>query len=117
MKVTTETACDLLRRTIINCEKIQPKFAIGTSQHTLLKNRIFALRVAIAVLEGKRDAYPISDVKKALPPIESILHKTCKAQSKWAVDSRQYERYVPMIASMQLAQTAIIQVMQSEKDK
>jgi len=33
-----------------NCEKIQPKFHEGTSQHTLLKNRIKALYISKALI-------------------------------------------------------------------
>ncbi|HOA21896.1 MAG TPA: hypothetical protein PKL82_05355 [Anaerolineaceae bacterium] len=32
------------------CEKVQRKFNAGTSQHTLLKNRIEALRIASALI-------------------------------------------------------------------
>ncbi|MBP7041032.1 MAG: hypothetical protein KBA92_08815 [Anaerolineaceae bacterium] len=32
------------------CEKAQVKFAAGTSQHTLLKNRISALRIASSLI-------------------------------------------------------------------
>jgi len=32
------------------CEKVQRKFQAGTSQHTLLKNRISALRIASALI-------------------------------------------------------------------
>jgi hypothetical protein len=32
------------------CEKAQDKFSPGTSQHTLLKNRINALRIATALI-------------------------------------------------------------------
>ena len=38
-----DTALQIIIATISNCEKAQTKFAEGTSQHTLLKNRIKAL--------------------------------------------------------------------------
>lgn len=31
---------NVIDSTIRNCEKIHPKFSEGTSQHTLLKNRV-----------------------------------------------------------------------------
>lgn len=40
----------LVSSTITNCEKMQPKFAEGTSQHTLLKNRIKALYISKALI-------------------------------------------------------------------
>lgn len=39
--------------TISNCEKIQPKFADGTSQHTLLKNRIKAMYISKSLITEK----------------------------------------------------------------
>jgi len=39
--------------TISKCEKFQPKFAVGTSQHTLLKNRIKALYISKSLITGE----------------------------------------------------------------
>lgn len=36
--------------TISKCEKMQPKFAVGTSQHTLLKNRIKAMYISKSLI-------------------------------------------------------------------
>lgn len=48
-KYTREELGEALRvvsSTISKCEKIQPKFAEGTSQHTLLKNIIKAMYIS-----------------------------------------------------------------------
>lgn len=47
-KYTSEEFADALRivsSSISKCEKMQPKFIEGTSQHTLLKNRIKSLYI------------------------------------------------------------------------
>lgn len=52
-KYTSEDLAGALKvvdSTISNCEKIQPKFSEGTSQHTLLKNRIKALYISKALI-------------------------------------------------------------------
>ncbi|HHX97874.1 MAG TPA: hypothetical protein P5169_02165 [Kiritimatiellia bacterium] len=36
------------------CEKVRKKFAAGTSQHTLLKNRVRALRISLALLKNEK---------------------------------------------------------------
>jgi hypothetical protein len=46
-------ALRVVSSTISKCEKIQLKFANGTSQHTLLKNRIKAMYIAWSKLEGR----------------------------------------------------------------
>ena len=38
-----EEALQIVSSVISRCEKTQPKFVEGTSQHTLLKNRIKAM--------------------------------------------------------------------------
>lgn len=43
-------ALQMVWSTIGKCEKIQPKFEKGTSQHTLLKNRIKAMYISKALI-------------------------------------------------------------------
>lgn len=83
-KEELEKAISLLSSTIINCEKMQLKFSEGTSQHSLLKNRIKELYISKALLSGGRTInYTSKDLGEALPPIVSIINKTTKAQSKY----------------------------------
>ncbi|MDU1350534.1 hypothetical protein [uncultured Clostridium sp.] len=52
-KYTKEELIEALRvvsSTISKCEKIQPQFAEGTSQHTLLKNRIKAMYISKSLI-------------------------------------------------------------------
>lgn len=49
-KEELDKAISLLSSTIINCEKMQLKFSEGTSQYSLLKNRIKALYISKALL-------------------------------------------------------------------
>lgn len=71
-----DAAIQLISSTIINCEKMQTKFLEGTSQHSLLKNRIRALQIA---KDSSIDLYTQLDIEKSLQPILSIIHKTKKA--------------------------------------
>jgi len=58
-------------------EKAQEKFAQGTSQHTLQKNRIKALYIASSFIKKElaehdiTDEYTKEDLEKALAPIAS----------------------------------------------
>lgn len=84
-----EKTLAFLSSTIIKCQAIQPKFAVGSSQYSLLKNRISALCIAKTLLSGEdASGYSEADLRKALPPIASILHKTSKAQSKYETGTK-----------------------------
>ncbi|MHC1682950.1 MAG: hypothetical protein AB6733_08380 [Clostridiaceae bacterium] len=46
-------ALSVVTSTISNCEKAQIKFAVGTSQHTLLKNRLKALYISKSLIKDE----------------------------------------------------------------
>lgn len=99
--------------TIVKCERILPKFQIGTSQHTLLINRINALSVSQFLIEKElsqsrlESHFSRKELEDALKPIESIIHKCKKAQSKYELSSNQYKRYIPLIDSMEVCKSLI----------
>ena len=81
-------------------EAFLPRFAPGTSQHSLLKNRIAAL-------------YTVRDeLNFALPRIESIIHKMKKARDKYEPGSRNYLRFDPAVQLMENARALILQDME-----
>lgn len=108
MIVENQNTVKIITSIIHRCEKMQPKFLEGTSQHTLLKNRIKALYVAkICIEETNQDIYSLEDLQKALPPIISIKHKNEKARSKYVEGTTLYKRFTPMIEAMLVAEKAI----------
>ncbi len=100
-------------KTLIKCEKILPKFQVGTSQYTLLINRINALSVSQFLIERElsQSSQTVhlsrNELEDALKPIESIIHKCKKAQSKYELSSNQYKRYIPLIDSMEVCKSLI----------
>lgn len=106
---TKEERNDALQVVVSNlrrCENIQPKFAEGTSQHSLLRNRIKALTIAKALLlnEPVMDSYTKEELLEALPPISSIISKCEKAQYKFAEGTPYYKRFQKMIEAMRLCE-------------
>jgi hypothetical protein len=73
---------------ISKTEKAEEKFAQGTSQHTLQKNRLKALNIASSLISKElaesdiMEDYTKGDLKKALAPIASLISKSEKAQKK-----------------------------------
>lgn len=99
---------EMLGRLIGLEEKFLPKFAEGTSQHSLLRNRIWALQTARELIsgEGKPDR---EELEFALPRIESIIRKTTKARDKYEPGSRSYRRLDPTVQVMEQVRTALLQ--------
>lgn len=108
-KSEIESTLQLVTKTISKCEKMQIKFAVGSSQHSLLKNRIKALNISKYLLlnDSAIEEYSIEELNKALAPITSIINKTTKAQNKYEKDSTQYKKFEPIIKAMQICKTLI----------
>lgn len=104
----SDKALEVLTSLIQRCEKAQLKFNSGTSQHSLLKNRINALYIAKALLADD-NINQINDdmLEKALPPIVSIISKCEKAQSKYSVSTAQYKRYINILDAMAISKALI----------
>ena len=93
-------------------EKFLPKFSAGTSQHSLLKNRIQSLYTARELISG--ESVPTKEkLEFALPRIESIIHKMSKARDKYEPGSRNYKRFDPTVQVMEQVRTAILQVLEA----
>lgn len=114
-KEQLESAHKEILSIIKKCENMEGKFAAGTSQHTLLKNRLFSMHVAKQLIEEKltlqmRTAVEnakivsLQELASAIDPIRSIIRKCRKAQSKYEKETASFNRYEPMIHAMQIAE-------------
>ena len=92
-------------------EKFLPKFQEGTSQHSLLKNRIRALQTARELISGE-GCPSREELEFALPRIESMIHKMSKARDKYEPGSRNYKRFDPTVQAMKQVRTAIMQALE-----
>ena len=92
-------------------EKFLPKFPEGTSQNSLLKNRIRALQTARELISGEGRPSR-EELEFALPRIESMIHKMSKARDKYEPGSRNYKRFDPMVQAMKQVRTAIMQALE-----
>lgn len=108
-KPELDKALQVVSSAIGRCEKAWPKFAQGTSQHTLLKNRIKALTIAKWLLT--RDAgiggYTKEELTDALRPVSSIISKCETARRKYAEGTPQYARFEGMIRAMSVSKSLI----------
>jgi hypothetical protein len=102
-------ALQVVSSTISNCEKIHPKFAEGTSQHTLLKNRIKAMYISKSLIadENVMDQYTKEELIEALRPVSSIISKCEKAQLKFAEGTSHHTRLKNIIKAMYISKLLI----------
>ena len=107
-KEELEEALRVVSSSISNCEKIQPKFAEGTSQHTLLKNRIKALYISKSLItnEDITNKYTKEELIEALRPVSSIISKCEKAQLKFA-EGTHHTRFKNMIKAAYISKALI----------
>lgn len=109
---TKEEISDTLKvisSTISNCEKIQPKFPEGTSQHTLLRNRIKALYISKALVLGEdiNEKYTKEELIDAIAPVSSVISKCEKAQLKFEEGTSHHTRFKRLIRAMYISKSLI----------
>ena len=104
-----EEALQIVASAISRCEKIQPKFMEGTSQHTLLKNRIKALYISKSLItdENVKDKFTKNELIEALRPVSSIISKCEKAQLKFGEGTSHHTRFKKMIKAMYISKSLI----------
>lgn len=102
-------ALQVVSSTISKCEKIHPKFAEGTSQHTLLKNRIKAMYISKSLItnEDVMEKYTKEELIEALRPVTSIINKCEKAIQKFEEGTANYKRFKKIIDAMYIAKSLI----------
>ena len=90
---------------ITRCEKALVRFVPGTSQHTLLVNRISALRTARSLMTGDFEGrfFSRKELAAAREPIASILRKCEKADQKQEPGSAAHTRLLEQIRAMRVA--------------
>ncbi|WP_413927401.1 hypothetical protein [Clostridioides sp. ZZV15-6597] len=94
---------------ISRCEKAQLKFMEGTSQHSLLKNRIKAMYISKSLIteENIIDKYTKEELIEALRPVSSSINKCEKAQLKFAEGTTNYKRFRNIIKAMYISKSLI----------
>lgn len=104
-----EDALGIVSSAISRCEKTQPKFSEGTSQYSLLKNRIKALYISKLLIKNENvtDKYTKEELTEALRPVSSIISKCEKAQLKFAEGTTYNTRLENMIKAMYISKSLI----------
>lgn len=102
-------ALKVVSSTISNCEKMLPKFEVGSSQYSLLQNRLKAMYISKALIldEPLASQYSKADLESALPPVNSIIHKCTAGQEKHPSGTPTNNRLQKIIDAMNIAKMLI----------
>lgn len=102
-------ALKVVSSTIKNCENIQIKFAQGSSQHTLLKNRVKALHISKSLITSENiiDTYTKEELIESLRPISSIISKCEKGQAKFMEGTSSHTRFKKIINAIYISKLLI----------
>lgn len=112
LKEELEKALLTITSLISRTEKVQEKFAEGTSQHTLQKNRLRALNIASVLISKELSDsnvmnYTKEDLEKARAPIVSLISKSEKAQKKLTQGTWQYNMLSNNLNALYIALTLL----------
>lgn len=107
-------ALHTVRKIIQNCESMLVKFASDSSQHSLLVNRIRALKIAVEVMQGNQKNLTNEELQFALVPVQSIINKCTKAKQKFTPDHKAYKRLQDILDAMNIAVFMIQRIMKED---
>ena len=82
---------------------MQSKFKEGTSQLSLLKNRIKALYISQALITNQEHKYTQEELLKAVAPVTSIINKSKKAMINAKEGTGTYTRLKKIIDAMTIS--------------
>ena len=92
----------IIKSTIVNCEKVQPKLKAGSPSLSLSKNRIKALYISKDLLMNEENQYSKEELEKAVVQITSIKNKSTTGLNNAKEGSSTYTRFSRLIAAMNI---------------
>lgn len=95
---------------ISKSEKAQQKVAVGTWQHTMLRDNLKALHIAFALMNHETDntnSFTRDDLQEALRAVTSMISKTDKAGAKFTPGTSQSTLLRNRLKALQMAEALI----------
>jgi hypothetical protein len=95
---------------ISKSEKAQQRLALGTWQHTMLRDNLKALHIASALMNKETDdtdSVTRDDLHEALPAFASMIRKTEKAQAKFSPGTSQHTLQRNRLKALRIAEERI----------
>ncbi len=95
---------------ISKSQKAQQKLAPGTWQHTMLRDNLKALHIALALMNPAADDqnnFTQDDLQQALRALASMISRTEKSQAKFAPGTSQHSLQRNRLKALRIAETLI----------
>lgn len=104
------TIADEIRRPIVSLigksEKAVLKLTPRTWQHTMLRDNLAALHLALSLMDGKTEDFPLGEYQKALRALASMIEKVEQTLHRFAPGTAQHtllrNRLVALRTAMEL---------------
>ena len=116
--LTIEDALSAIREMLQTSERYQTKMAVGTSQHSLLTNRIAMLKIATTMLSCARSETEFLRVSSreelldVMAPLESLIGKMEKSCLRISQSSWQSRRLASALQALRLFKDIAHQILE-----
>jgi hypothetical protein len=112
-----EEALAAMASMIGKTEPVKRRFAPGTSQHTLQKNRLAALKITSSLISKELEQSYVSDfgeedLRNAHAPIASLISKCEKARNKLAPGTCQHTMLSNNLKALHIASPLLTKALQ-----
>lgn len=97
---------------ISKSEKAQLKLTPGTWQDTMLRDNLFALRIAMALLDGRgggADQSTHDELRRALEALDSMIGRVENTRAKFEVGTSQHTLQRNRLKALRIARAAVEQ--------
>ena len=117
-----EAAQQAIAAMIGKVEQTKAKFAPGTSQHTLQKNRLNALYIAESLIAKElsggvaAEHYTQEDLQKAAAPVASLISKSEKAKAKLAQGTWQHTMLCNNLKALHIASPLLAKALSAAQE-
>ena len=94
---------------ISKSEKAQQKLAPGTWQHTMLRDNVKALRLALSLMDGEAGAadFTRDDLQEALTAFGSMIERTEGTRTKFAPGTSQHTLQRNRLKALRIAEALV----------
>lgn len=89
---------------ISKSEKAQQRLRPGTWQHSMLRDNIRALRIAVALMDESADNYAKDDLQEAVRALDLMIRRTEDAQAKFSAGTAQHTLQRNRLKALRIAE-------------
>jgi len=100
---------------ISKSEKAQRRLTPGTWQHTMLRDNLKALRIAVVLMDdpaGDASGFAVDDLRDAVRALTSMMSRTEQAQRAFVSGTSQHTLLTNRLAALRVAESLVADALQ-----